>query len=174
MLSNTSNHPPQVVDKDSEVLLLPNEIAVPLQADHKHMVKFETIRSEDFDTVWKHIKKMVNSLASTTPATWGPGNKTTTGSTKDPEQRVNGVYKAPRTTGASRGGLLTRLFYAESESEIKSILDQEGLRKPAEKSPGIWYPELDRLQLTVKTLLNLAHEMDEMIARIAESEKRLR
>jgi len=158
-----------VVEKDSAVLQLPNEIAAPVQADHKHMVRFENIRSPEFDTVWRPIKKMVDSLAPTAPGPWRPG-KATTGSTNNPERMVNG-HGGPQSPEASTAGLLKKLFYADSETEIKSILDQEGLTRPAEK-PAIRYPEIDRLHLTVKTLLNLAHEMDEMIARIVESEQR--
>ena len=152
------------------MLQLPNEIAVPVQADHRHMVRFDTIRSQEFDAVWKPIKRMVDSLASTAPGTWGP-NRGTTGSARNPERMTNGVFSPPPTPEASTRTLLSRLFYAESETEIKKILDGEGLTRPAEK-PGVRYPEIDRLHLTVKTLLNLAHEMDEMIARIVESEKR--
>jgi len=156
-----------VVEKDSAVLQLPNEIDVAGQADHRHMVRFETIRSPEFDAVWKPIKKMVDSLASTAPAPWRPGSATP-GSPRNPERMANGVAQTP---DASMAGLLKKLFYADSETEIKIILDEEGLTRPPER-PGIRYPEIDRLHLTVKTLLNLAHEMDEMIARIVESEKR--
>ena len=55
----------QIVDKDSAVLRLPNEVAVGVaQSNHKMMCKFEAKESQKYKPVWLSIKALAESALS--------------------------------------------------------------------------------------------------------------
>ena len=47
-----------IVDKDSAILNLPNEIAIPMEADHRSMCKFLTSSSEAYKTLYDCISEL--------------------------------------------------------------------------------------------------------------------
>ncbi|KAL2070583.1 hypothetical protein VTL71DRAFT_13609 [Oculimacula yallundae] len=51
--------PSLVVDKDSAMLLLPNETAVPIEADHRSMCRFSSEKSEKFQLVLDCLRELV-------------------------------------------------------------------------------------------------------------------
>lgn len=56
----------QIVDKDSAVLLLPNEIAVGVaQSNHKTMCKFDDRNSQKYEPVWMAIQELAKSALDT-------------------------------------------------------------------------------------------------------------
>ena len=53
----------QIVDKDSAVLRLPNEIAVGVaQSNHKMMCKFDDKESQKYKPVWQAIRGLAESV----------------------------------------------------------------------------------------------------------------
>ncbi|KAI9775820.1 MAG: hypothetical protein M1839_000871 [Geoglossum umbratile] len=48
-----------ITDEDSARLNLPNEIAVPIQANHSTMCKFSSADSQKYRSVWKAVKRLV-------------------------------------------------------------------------------------------------------------------
>ena len=54
--------PGQIVDKDSAILRLPNEIAVGVaQSNHKMMCKFDARDSQKYKPVWIAVKSLAES-----------------------------------------------------------------------------------------------------------------
>jgi hypothetical protein len=50
-------NPPQIVDKDSAVLNLPNEIAIGVaQSNHRMMCKFDHQDSQKYKPVWQAVR----------------------------------------------------------------------------------------------------------------------
>jgi hypothetical protein len=54
-----------VVDEDSAVLRLPNEVALPMEADHQTMCKFLTNSSERYRMVLDLLKELVEKALET-------------------------------------------------------------------------------------------------------------
>jgi hypothetical protein len=55
-----TNFTSQIVDKDSAILNLPNEVSSPIQANHRTMCKFSSIDDQRYRPVWKAIKHLVD------------------------------------------------------------------------------------------------------------------
>jgi hypothetical protein len=49
-----------VVDKDSAILLLPNETPIPIEADHRSMCRFSNEKSEKFQLVLDCLRELID------------------------------------------------------------------------------------------------------------------
>ncbi|KAH0559684.1 hypothetical protein GP486_003804 [Trichoglossum hirsutum] len=56
-----------IVDRDSAILNLPNEKAIPIQANHKTICKFPSVDDQKYKPVWKAIKNLADELTETDP-----------------------------------------------------------------------------------------------------------
>ncbi|KAL2851634.1 Alpha/Beta hydrolase protein [Aspergillus pseudodeflectus] len=57
----------EVVPKDSAILALPNEDSTFIQADHKTMVKFDSLLSQKYDPVWRLLQEWVSLIVGQEP-----------------------------------------------------------------------------------------------------------
>ena len=57
----------QIVNDTSARLDMPNEIALPIDANHKTMCKFPTADCQIYRPVWRALRDLVNDALLTTP-----------------------------------------------------------------------------------------------------------
>jgi hypothetical protein len=48
----------KIVDEDSARLNLPNEVAIPISANHRDMCKFSSVNSQRYRPVWEYMQDL--------------------------------------------------------------------------------------------------------------------